>query len=122
MGTTISSPAVLVSRFTDKTSALDSQNTSHDVIKNGDGQWIAGHPYYSQRRTMFTQEAERVVKYPLFNGIMFHGYTLSAVTDDRRSFDIACYRMNEYLTGLYVTPGMDGKCLGAFISLSLIHI
>lgn len=108
-------PVVAVMRFTDKSSALDSQNQYYDIIKHGDGQWIAGEPFYPKRQIAFNKEADRVIQFPIFNGIMFHGYTFTAQSDDRRNFDIACYRMHEYLMGLYSAPGMDGKCLGAFM-------
>tara|TARA_R110001583_G_scaffold52147_8_gene162214 strand:+ start:2299 stop:2829 length:531 start_codon:yes stop_codon:yes gene_type:complete len=109
-------PIVAVTRFTDKVSALDSQNHYYDIIKQGDGRWIGGEPSYINRQKMFNKEADRALKYAMFNGIMFHGYTFSATCKNKRKFDDACFRMHEYLTGLYVTPGMDGRCLGAFTS------
>lgn len=119
MTTVPKEPTVAVTRFTEKVSALDSQNHFSDIIKHGDGQWIAGEPSYPKRQIAFNKEADRVMQYPMNSGIMFHGYTFSAQSNDRRQFDTACYRMHEYLMGLYTTPGMDGKCLGAFMCYQL---
>jgi len=84
-------------------------------MKNGDAQWIGGSCAHYSREVEFTKEAQRVQSYPDFNGILFHGFTFKALSADRYVFEQSCYRMYEYLTGVYRSAHYDGKCLGAYI-------